>query len=134
MKIIYIIALIPTLIICYMSVLDLINIYLFEESKQLCKITNRLRIPFGYESISALTLILIFLHIIYSIIFEDNTILLSNVVEFLLNLSEVSLLFILFKLVSKYGTFIKFLYLFAAFTFIMATKGYFYKIIAGLMQ
>lgn len=134
MKIIYIIALIPTLIICYMSVLDLINIYLFEESKQLCKITNQLRIPFGYESISALTLILIFLHIIYSIIFEDNTILLSNVVEFLLNLSEVSLLFILFKLVSKYGTFIKFLYLFAAFTFIMATKGYFYKIIAGLIQ
>lgn len=132
MKIIYIIALIPALIICYMSVLDLINIYLFEESKQLCKITNRLRIPFGYESISALTLILIFLHIIYSIIFEDNTILLSNVVEFLLNLSEVSLLFILFKLVSKYGTFIKFLYLFAAFTFIMATKGYFYKIIEVL--
>ena len=133
MKIIYIIALIPTLIICYMSVLDLINIYLFEESKQLCKIINRLRIPFGYESISALTLILIFLHIIYSIIFEDNTILLSNVVEFLLNLSEVSLLFILFKLVSRYGTFIKFLYLFAAFTFIMATKGYFYKIIEGLI-
>lgn len=132
MKIIYIIVLIPALIICYMSVLDLINIYLFEESKQLCKITNRLRIPFGYESISALTLILIFLHIIYSIIFEDNTILLSNVVEFLLNLSEVSLLFILFKLVSKYGTFIKFLYLFAAFTFIMATKGYFYKIIEVL--
>lgn len=132
MKIIYIIALIPTLIICYMSVLDLINIYLFEESKQLCKITNRLKIPFGYESISALTLILIFSHIIYSIIFEDNTILLSNVVEFLLNLSEVSLLFILFKLVSKYGTFIKFLYLIAAFTFIMATKGYFYKIIEGL--
>lgn len=134
MKIIYIIALIPTLIICYMSVLDLINIYLFEESKQLCKITNRLRIPFGYESISALTLILIFLHIIYSIIFEDNTILLSNVVEFLLNLSEVSLLFILFKLIDKQSIFIKFLYLFAAFTFIMATKGYFYKIIAGLMQ
>lgn len=134
MKIIYIIALIPTLIICYMSVLDLINIYLFEESKQLCKITKRLQIPFGYESISALTLILIFLHIIYSLIFEDKTILLSNVVECLLNLSEVSLLFILFKLVSKYGTFIKFLYLFAAFTFIMATKGYFYKIIAGLMQ
>lgn len=134
MKIIYIIALIPALIICYMSVLDLINIYLFEESKQLCKITNRLRIPFGYDAISAFTLILIFLHIIYSIIFEDNTILLSNVVECLLNLSETSLLFILFKLVSKYGTFIKFLYLFAAFTFIMATKGYFYKIIEGLIS
>lgn len=134
MKIIYIIALIPTLIICYMSVLDLINIYLFEESKQLCKITNRLRIPFGYESISALTLILIFLHIIYSIIFEDNTILLSNVVECLLNLSETSLLFILFKLIDKQSIFIKFLYLFAAFTFIMATKGYFYKIIVGLSQ
>lgn len=132
MKIIYIIALIPTLIICYMSVLDLINIYLFEESKQLCKITNRLRIPFGYESISALTLILIFLHIIYSIIFEDNTILLSNVVEFLLNLSEVSLLFILFKLIDKQSIFIKFLYLIAAFTFVMATKTYFYKIIEVL--
>ena len=129
MKIIYIITLIPTLIICYMSVLDLINIYLFEESKQLCKITKRLQIPFGYESISTLTLILIFLHIIYSLIFEDNTILLSNVVECLLNLSEVSLLFILFKLVSKYGTFIKFLYL---FTFVMATKTYFYKIIEVL--
>lgn len=132
MKIIYIIALIPTLIICYMSVLDLINIYLFEESKQLCKITKRLQIPFGYESISALTLILIFLHIIYSIIFEDNTILLSNVVEFLLNLSEVSLLFILFKLIDKQSIFIKFLYLIAAFTFVMATKTYFYKIIEVL--
>lgn len=132
MKIIYIIALIPTLIICYMSALDLINIYLFEESKQLCKITNRLRIPFGYESISALTLILIFLHIIYSLIFEDNTILLSNVVECLLNLSETSLLFILFKLIDKQGIFIKFLYLIAAFTFVMATKTYFYKIIEVL--
>lgn len=132
MKIIYIIALIPTLIICYMSVLDLINIYLFEESKQLCKITNRLRIPFGYDTISAFTLILIFLHIIYSIIFEDNTILLSNVVECLLNLSETSLLFILFKLIDKQSIFIKFLYLIAAFTFVMATKTYFYKIIEVL--
>lgn len=132
MKIIYIIALIPALIICYMSVLDLINIYLFEESKQLCKITNRLNVPFGYESISAITLILIFLHIIYSIIFEDNTILLSNVVEFLLNLSEVSLLFILFKLIDKQSVFIKFLYLITAFTFVMATKTYFYKIIEVL--
>ena len=132
MKIIYIIVLIPALIICYMSVLDLINIYLFEESKQLCKITNRLRIPFGYESISALTLILIFLHIIYSLIFEDNTILLSNIVECLLNLSETSLLFILFKLIDKQSVFIKFLYLIAAFTFVMATKTYFYKIIEVL--
>lgn len=132
MKIIYIIALIPALIICYMSVLDLINIYLFEESKQLCKITNRLRIPFGYDAISALTLILIFLHIIYSIIFEDNTILLSNIVECLLNLSETSLLFILFKLIDKQSIFIKFLYLIAAFTFVMATKTYFYKIIEVL--
>lgn len=132
MKIIYIIALIPILIICYMSVLDLINIYLFEESKQLCKITNRLRIPFGYESISAFTLILIFLHIIYSLIFEDNTILLSNIVECLLNLSETSLLFILFKLIDKQSVFIKFLYLIAAFTFVMATKTYFYKIIEVL--
>lgn len=132
MKIIYIIALIPTLIICYMSVLDLINIYLFEESKQLCKITNRLRIPFSYDTISAFTLILIFLHIIYSIIFEDNTILLSNVVECLLNLSETSLLFILFKLIDKQSIFIKFLYLIAAFTFVMATKTYFYKIIEVL--
>lgn len=131
MKIIYIIALIPTLIICYMSVLDLINIYLFEESKQLCKITNRLRIPFSYEAISAFTLILIFLHITYSFIFEDNTILLSNVVECLLNLSETSLLFILFKL-NKDSTFSKFLYLIAAFMFIIATKGYFYKIIEEL--
>lgn len=132
MKIIYIIALIPTLIICYMSVLDLINIYLFEESKQLCKITNRLRIPFGYDAISAFTLILIFLHITYSLIFEDNTILLSNVVECLLNLSETSLLFILFKLIDKQSIFIKFLYLIAAFTFVMATKTYFYKIIEVL--
>lgn len=132
MKIIYIIVLIPALIICYMSVLDLINIYLFEESKQLCKITNRLRIPFGYDTISAFTLILIFLHIVYSIIFEDNTILLSNVVECLLNLSETSLLFILFKLIDKQSIFIKFLYLIAAFTFVMATKTYFYKIIEVL--
>ena len=132
MKIIYIIVLIPALIICYMSVLDLINIYLFEESKQLCKITNQLRIPFGYDTISAFTLILIFLHIIYSIIFEDNTILLSNVVECLLNLSETSLLFILFKLIDKQSIFIKFLYLIAAFTFVMATKTYFYKIIEVL--
>lgn len=132
MKIIYIIVLIPALIICYMSVLDLINIYLFEESKQLCKITNRLRIPFGYDTISAFTLILIFLHIIYSIIFEDNTILLSNIVECLLNLSETSLLFILFKLIDKQSIFIKFLYLIAAFTFVMATKTYFYKIIEVL--
>lgn len=132
MKIIYIIALIPTLIICYMSVLDLINIYLFEESKQLCKITNRLRIPFGYDTINAFTLILIFLHITYSLIFEDNTILLSNVVECLLNLSETSLLFILFKLIDKQSIFIKFLYLIAAFTFVMATKTYFYKIIEVL--
>ena len=131
MKIIYIIALIPTLIICYMSVLDLINIYLFEESKQLCKITNRLRIPFSYEAISAFTLILIFLHIIYSFIFEDKTILLSNIVECLLNLSETSLLFILFKL-NKDSTFSRFLYLIAAFTFIIATKAYFYKIIEVL--
>lgn len=131
MKIIYIIALIPTLIICYMSVLDLINIYLFEESKQLCKITKRLNVPFSYESISTFTLILIFLHIVYSFIFEDNTILLSNVVECLLNLSETSLLFILFKL-NKDSTFSRFLYLVAAFTFIIATKGYFYKIIVGL--
>jgi hypothetical protein len=115
-----------------MSVLDLINIYLFEESKQLCKITNQLRIPFGYDTISAFTLILIFLHIIYSIIFEDNTILLSNVVECLLNLSETSLLFILFKLIDKQSIFIKFLYLIAAFTFVMATKTYFYKIIEVL--
>lgn len=132
MKIIYIIALIPTLIICYMSVLDLINIYLFEESKQLCKITKRLNVPFGYDAISAFTLILIFLHIIYSLIFEDNTILLSNVVECLLNLSETSLLFILFKLIDKQSIFIKFLYLIAAFTFVMATKTYFYKIIEVL--
>lgn len=132
MKIIYIIALIPALIICYMSVLDLINIYLFEESKQLCKITNRLQIPFGYESISALTLILIFLHIIYSLIFEDNAILLSNIVECLLNLSETSLLFVLFKLIDKQSVFIKFLYLIAAFKFVMATKTYFYKIIEVL--
>lgn len=132
MKIIYIIALIPALIICYMSVLDLINIYLFEESKQLCKITNRLNVPFGYDTISAFTLILIFLHIIYSLIFEDNTILLSNVVECLLNLSEASLLFILFKLIDKQSIFIKFLYLVAAFTFVMATKTYFYKIIEVL--
>ena len=132
MKIIYIIALIPTLIICYMSVLDLINIYLFEESKQLCKITKRLNVPFGYEVISAFTLILIFLHIIYSLIFEDNTILLSNIVECLLNLSETSLLFILFKLIDKQSVFIKFLYLIAAFTFVMATKTYFYKIIEVL--
>ena len=133
MKIIYIIALIPTLIICYMSVLDLINIYLFEESKQLCKITNRLQIPFGYDAISAFTLILIFLHITYSFIFEDNTIVLSNVVECLLNLSETSLLFILFKL-NKDSTFSRFLYLIAAFMFIIATKGYFYKIIEGLIS
>ena len=133
MKIIYIIALIPTLIICYMSVLDLINIYLFEESKQLCKITKRLNVPFGYESISAFTLILIFLHIIYSLIFEDNTIMLSNVIECLLNLSETSLLFILFKL-NKDSTFSRFLYLIAAFMFIIATKGYFYKIITGLVS
>ena len=133
MKIIYIIALIPTLIICYMSVLDLINIYLFEESKQLCKITNRLRIPFSYDAISAFTLILIFLHITYSFIFEDNTIVLSNVVECLLNFSETSLLFILFKL-NKDSTFSKFLYLIAAFMFIIATKGYFYKIIEGLIS
>nr|DAF07477.1 MAG TPA: hypothetical protein [Caudoviricetes sp.] len=132
MKIIYIIALIPALIICYMSVLDLINIYLFEESKQLCKITKRLRISFGYDAISAFTLILIFLHIIYSLIFEDNTILLSNVVECLLNLSETSLLFVLFKLIDKQSVFIKFLYLIAAFTFVMATKTYFYKIIEVL--
>lgn len=131
MKIIYIIALIPTLIICYMSVLDLINIYLFEESKKLCKITERLGVPFGYDAISAFTLILIFLHITYSFIFEDNTILLSNIVECLLNLSETSLLFILFKL-NKDSTFSKFLYLIAAFMFIIATKGYFYKIIEGL--
>ena len=133
MKIIYIIALILSLIICYMSVLDLINIYLFEESKQLCKITNRLRIPFSYDAISAFTLILIFLHITYSFIFEDNTIVLSNVVECLLNLSETSLLFILFKL-NKDSTFSKFLYLIAAFMFIIATKGYFYKIIEGLIS
>ena len=132
MKIIYIIALMPALIICYMSVLDLINIYLFEESKQLCKITNRLNVPFGYDAISAFTLILIFLHITYSLIFEDNTILLSNIVECLLNLSETSLLFILFKLIDKQSIFIKFLYLIAAFTFVMATKTYFYKIIEVL--
>ena len=131
MKIVYIIALIPTLIICYMTVLDLINIYLFEESKQLCKITKRLNVPFSYEFISAFTLVLIFLHIGYSIMFEDKTMLLSNVVECLLNLSETSLLFILFKL-NKDSTFSRFLYLIAAFTFIIATKGYFYKIIEVL--
>lgn len=131
MKIVYIIALIPTLIICYMTVLDLINIYLFEESKQLCKITKRLNVPFSYESISTFTLVLIFLHIGYSFFFEDKTMLLSNIVECLLNLSETSLLFILFKL-NKDSTFSRFLYLIAAFTFIIATKGYFYKIIVGL--
>lgn len=131
MKIIYIIALIPTLIICYMSVLDLINIYLFEESKQLCKITKRLNVPFSYESISTFTLLLIFLHIGYSFFFEDKTMLLSNVVECLLNLSETSLLFILFKL-DKDDSYSRFAYLITAFIFVVATKGYFYKIIEVL--
>lgn len=131
MKIIYIIALIPTLIICYMTVLDLINIYLFEESKQLCKITKRLNVPFSYESISTFTLVLIFLHIGYSFFFEDKTILLSNVVECLLNLSETSLLFILFKL-DKDDNYSRFAYLITAFIFVVATKGYFYKIIEVL--
>lgn len=131
MKIVYIIALIPTLIICYMTVLDLINIYLFEESKQLCKITKRLNVPFSYESISTFTLVLIFLHIGYSFFFEDKTILLSNVVECLLNLSETSLLFILFKL-DKDDNYSRFAYLITAFIFVVATKGYFYKIIEVL--
>ena len=131
MKIVYIIALIPTLVICYMTVLDLINIYLFEESKQLCKITKRLNVPFSYESISAFTLVLIFLHIGYSFFFEDKTILLSNVVECLLNLSETSLLFILFKL-DKDDNYSRFAYLMTAFIFVVATKGYFYKIIEVL--
>lgn len=131
MKIIYIIALIPTLIICYMTVLDLINIYLFEESKQLCKITKRLNVPFSYESISTFTLVLIFLHIGYSFFFEDKTMLLSNVVECLLNLSETSLLFILFKL-DKDDNYSRFAYLITAFIFVVATKGYFYKIIEVL--
>lgn len=131
MKIVYIIALIPTLIICYMTVLDLINIYLFEESKQLCKITKRLNVPFSYESISTFTLVLIFLHIGYSFFFEDKTMLLSNVVECLLNLSETSLLFILFKL-DKDDSYSRFAYLIAAFIFVVATKGYFYKIIEVL--
>lgn len=131
MKIIYIIALIPTLIICYMTVLDLINIYLFEESKQLCKITKRLNVPFSYESISTFTLVLIFLHIGYSFFFEDKTMLLSNVVECLLNLSETSLLFILFKL-DKDDSYSRFAYLITAFIFVVATKGYFYKIIEVL--
>lgn len=131
MKIVYIIALIPTLIICYMTVLDLINIYLFEESKQLCKITKRLNVPFSYESISTFTLVLIFLHIGYSFFFEDKTMLLSNVVECLLNLSETSLLFILFKL-DKDDSYSRFAYLITAFIFVVATKGYFYKIIEVL--
>ena len=131
MKIVYMIALIPTLIICYMTVLDLINIYLFEESKQLCKITKRLNIPFSYESISTFTLVLIFLHIGYSFFFEDKTMLLSNIVECLLNLSETSLLFILFKL-DKDDTYSRFAYLITAFIFVVATKGYFYKIIEVL--
>lgn len=131
MKIIYIIALIPTLIICYMTVLDLINIYLFEESKQLCKITKRLNVPFSYESISTFTLVLIFLHIGYSFFFEDKTMLLSNIVECLLNLSETSLLFILFKL-DKDDSYSRFAYLITAFIFVVATKGYFYKIIEVL--
>lgn len=131
MKIVYIIALIPTLIICYMTVLDLINIYLFEESKQLCKITKRLNVPFSYESISTFTLVLIFLHIGYSFFFEDKTMLLSNIVECLLNLSETSLLFILFKL-DKDDSYSRFAYLIAAFIFVVATKGYFYKIIEVL--
>ena len=131
MKIIYIIALIPTLIICYMTVLDLINIYLFEESKQLCKITKRLNVPFSYESISTFTLVLIFLHIGYSFFFEDKTMLLSNIVECLLNLSETSLLFILFKL-DKDDNYSRFAYLITAFIFVVATKGYFYKIVEVL--
>lgn len=131
MKIVYIIALIPTLIICYMTVLDLINIYLFEESKQLCKITKRLNVPFSYESISTFTLVLIFLHIGYSFFFEDKTMLLSNIVECLLNLSETSLLFILFKL-DKDDNYSRFAYLITAFIFVVATKGYFYKIIEVL--
>lgn len=131
MKIVYIIALIPTLVICYMTVLDLINIYLFEESKQLCKITKRLNVPFSYESISAFTLVLIFLHIVYSFFFEDKAMLLSNIVECLLNLSETSLLFILFKL-DKDDNYSRFLYLITAFRFIITTKGYFYKIIEVL--
>lgn len=131
MKIVYIIALIPTLIICYMTVLDLINIYLFEESKQLCKITKRLNVPFSYESISTFTLVLIFLHIGYSFFFEDKTMLLSNIVECLLNLSETSLLFILFKL-DKDDGYSRFAYLITAFIFVVATKGYFYKIIEVL--
>lgn len=131
MKIVYIIALIPTLIICYMTVLDLINIYLFEESKQLCKITKRLNVPFSYESISTFTLVLIFLHIGYSFFFEDKAILLSNIVECLLNLSETSLLFILFKL-DKDDSYSRFAYLITAFIFVVATKGYFYKIIEVL--
>lgn len=131
MKIVYIIALIPTLVICYMTVLDLINIYLFEESKQLCKITKRLNVPFSYESISTFTLVLIFLHIGYSFFFEDKTMLLSNVVECLLNLSETSLLFILFKL-DKDDSYSRFAYLITSFIFVVATKGYFYKIIEVL--
>lgn len=131
MKIVYIIALIPTLVICYMTVLDLINIYLFEESKQLCKITKRLNVPFSYESISTFTLVLIFLHIVYSFFFEDKTMLLSNIVECLLNLSETSLLFILFKL-DKDDSYSRFAYLITAFIFVVATKGYFYKIIEVL--
>lgn len=131
MKIVYMIALIPTLIICYMTVLDLINIYLFEESKQLCKITKRLNVPFSYESISTFTLVLIFLHIGYSFFFEDKTMLLSNVVECLLNLSETSLLFILFKL-DKDDSYSRFAYLITAFIFVVVTKGYFYKIIEVL--
>ena len=131
MKIVYIIALIPTLVICYMTVLDLINIYLFEESKQLCKITKRLNVPFSYESISTFTLVLIFLHIGYSFFFEDKTMLLSNIVECLLNLSETSLLFILFKL-DKDNSYSRFAYLITAFIFVVATKGYFYKIVEVL--
>lgn len=131
MKIIYVIALIPTLIICYMTVLDLINIYLFEESKQLCKITKRLNVPFSYEAISTFTLVLIFLHIVYSFFFEDKAMLLSNIVECLLNLSETSLLFILFKL-DKDDNYSRFAYLITAFIFVVATKGYFYKIIEVL--
>ena len=131
MKKVYMIPLIPTLIICYMTVLDLINIYLFEESKQLCKITKRLNVPFSYESISTFTLVLIFLHIGYSFFFEDKTMLLSNIVECLLNLSETSLLFILFKL-DKDDNYSRFAYLITAFIFVVATKGYFYKIIEVL--
>lgn len=131
MKIVYMIALIPTLIICYMTVLDLINIYLFEESKQLCKITKRLNVPFSYESISVFTVLLIILHIVYSFFFEDKTMLLSNIVECLLNLSETSLLFILFKL-DKDDSYSRFAYLITAFIFVVATKGYFYKIIEVL--